>query len=70
MKKAPFKFDTLPNSFGVVLKYADKDEDGNIAMGFPAHFLINQKGEIELKTSGFAKTEMLDARINQLLSSK
>jgi len=54
----------------VVLKYADKDGDGNVAMGFPAHFLINQKGEIELKTSGFDKTEMLDSRISQLLASK
>lgn len=70
LKKTPFVFDILPNSFGVLLKYADKDGDGNIAMGFPAHFLINQKGEIELKTSGFDKTEMLDTRINQLLNSK
>ena len=70
LKKAPFKFDILPNSFGVLLKYADKDGDGNVAMGFPAHFLINQKGEIELKTSGFNKTETLDARINQLLNLK
>jgi len=70
LKKTPFKFDILPNSFGVVLKYADKDGDGNVAMGFPAHFLINQKGEIELKTGGFDKTELLDSRINQLLNSK
>ena len=70
LKKTSFKFDILPNSFGVVLKYADKDGDGNVAMGFPAHFLINQKGEIELKTSGFDKTEMLDSRISQLLASK
>lgn len=70
LKKNSFKFDILPNSFGVVLKYADKDGDGNVAMGFPAHYLINQKGEIELKTSGFDKTEMLAARIAQLLKSK
>jgi hypothetical protein len=54
----------------VVLKYADKDGDGNVAMGFPAHFLINQKGEIELKTSGFSKTKLLDAEINRLLVTK
>jgi len=70
LKKTSFKFDILPNSFGVVLKYADKDGDGNVAMGFPAHFLINQKGEIELKTSGFDKTETLGLRISQLLRSK
>ena len=70
LKKTPFKFSILPNSFGVLLKYADKDSEGNVAMGFPAHFLINQKGEIELKTSGFDKTEALAARINQLIDSK
>ena len=70
LKKTSFKFEIFPNSFDVVLKYAEKDRDGNIAMGFPAHFLIDQNGEIELKTSGFDKTEMLNARINQLLASK
>ena len=70
LKKTSFRFDILPNSFGVVLKYADKDGDGNVAMGFPAHFLINQKGEIELKTSGFDKTEILNSRISQLLNAK
>jgi peroxiredoxin len=70
VKKNPFNFHLLPNSFGVVLKYADRDNDGNIAMGFPAHFLINQNGEIELKTSGFDKTEQLNAEINRLLSLK
>jgi len=54
----------------MVLKYAQKDGDGNISMGFPSHFIINQEGKIELKTNGFDKTAMLDARINQLLLSK
>ena len=67
LKKKPFAFNVIPNSFDVVLKYADKDGDGKISMGFPAHFLVNQKGEIELKTNGFDKTETLDTRIGQLL---
>jgi len=70
LKKKPFAFNVIPNSFDVVLQYADKDGDGKISMGFPAHFLVNQKGEIELKTSGFDKTKLLDERINQLLSKK
>ena len=70
LKKKPFDFTILPNSFGVVLKYAEKVGNGNISLGFPTHFVINQKGEIELKTNGFDKTAMLDARINQLLLSK
>ena len=70
LKKWAFDFNIVPNSFGVVLKYADKTSDGSISMGFPAHFLINQKGEIELKTNGFDKTAVLDSKINQLLNAK
>lgn len=69
LKKTTFDFNIIPNSFGVVLKYADKDGDGNVSMGFPAHFLINQKGEIELKTNGFDKTDVLNLQIAQLLKS-
>ena len=70
VKKNPFNFQIIPNSFGILLKYAEKDRAGNIQMGYPAHFVINQNGEIELKTSGFDKTEKLDSEINRLLSSK
>lgn len=70
LKKRSFDFNILPNSFGVVLKYADKTGDGTVSMGFPAHFLINQKGEIELKTNGFDKTTQLESEINQLLQRK
>jgi peroxiredoxin len=70
LKRKPFNFDILPNSFGVVLKYAERDGAGNINMGFPAHFLLNQSGEIEMKTNGFDKTDVLNARINRLLAAK
>lgn len=70
LKKKPFNFNILPNSFGVVMKYADKQNDGSISMGFPAHFLINQRGEIDLKTNGFDKTAELDSHINQLLNTQ
>ena len=70
LKKNPFNFRITPNSFGVLLKYADKDGAGNINMGYPAHYLINQQGEIELKKSGWDKTASLDAQISRLLSSR
>lgn len=69
-KKNPFNFNLIPNSFGILLKYAEKDGQGNIMMGYPAHFVINKEGAIELKTSGFDKTEKLDSEINRLLASK
>lgn len=70
VKSKPFNFNILPNSFGVLLKYADRDGAGNINMGFPAHFLLNQEGEIVLKTNGFDKTELLNSQINRLLTAK
>ncbi|HMS42518.1 MAG TPA: TlpA disulfide reductase family protein [Pyrinomonadaceae bacterium] len=70
LKKNPFKFNILPNSMDLVLKYADRDGRGNLDMGFPAHFIINQTGNIELKTSGFDKTVQLNSTISRLLVSK
>jgi len=68
LKKKSFDFTIIPNSFGVVLKYAQKDNKGNISMGFPSHFVINQKGEIELKTNGFDKASAIESQIKRLLS--
>jgi peroxiredoxin len=70
VKKNPFSFDIIPNSFGILLKYAEKDGNGNISMGYPAHFVINKEGEIELKTDGFDKTDKLNSEINRLLSAR
>ncbi len=70
VKKKPFNFNLLPNSFGILLKYADKDGDGNVTMGYPAYYLINQKGEIDLKTNGSDKKEQIASEINRLLKTK
>jgi peroxiredoxin len=67
LKRNPFNFTILPNSFGVMLKYADKDRAGNINMGFPAHFLISRKGVITLRTDGWDKAANLDSQISRLL---
>jgi len=68
IKKNPFNFDILPNSFGVMLKYADMDKGGNINMGFPAYYLIDQKGAIRLKSSGWDKIAGIESQITKLLS--
>lgn len=70
LKKNPFNFNVLPNSFGVILKYADMDRTGNINIGFPAYFLIDRRGTIALKSSGWDKTAKLESQISQLLSSE
>lgn len=69
LRKNPFNFSIIPNSFGVVLKYADMDKNGNINMGFPAHFVINRKGSIAVRTDGWDKASNLDAQISRLLVS-
>ena len=70
LKKKPFKFTIIPNSLGVVLKYADRDSRGRLIMGYPAHYIVNQSGEVVLKTNGWDKTSKLDNTISKLLDSK
>jgi peroxiredoxin len=67
VKNRPFNFNLMPGSFGVLLKYADRDRTGNLNMGFPAYFVINQQGEIELKASGWDKTNAVTSKVNRLL---
>ncbi len=67
LRKRPFKFTIVPNSLGVLLKYADRDNRGNPNMGFPAYFIINELGELTYKSSGWDKTSKIDSEINKLL---
>jgi len=70
IKNTPFDFTILPNSFGVVLQYADRDRAGNIDMGFPAYFIVDQTGGIQMKASGWDKTASIDSQISKLLASR
>ncbi len=68
LDKKPFKFNIIQNSFGIFLKYADSDKAGNLKMGFPANFIINQAGEIVLKSDGFDQTDKIRTKIKALLA--
>src|SRR5947208_85394 len=68
LKSNEFDFNIVPNSFGAVLQYADRDNSGNIAMGFPAYYLIDQNGVVRFKSSGWDKTPNVDSQISRLLS--
>ena len=70
IQRHPFHFTILPNSFGVFLKYADRDRSGNLNMGFPAHFLLKRDGTIALRTEGWDKTPNLDSQISKLLAAE
>lgn len=68
LKKNPFHFNIVPNSFGVVLKYADMDATGRINMGFPSYFVIDKRGNIEHRADGWDKIASMEARISRLLA--
>ena len=70
LKKKTFKFTIIPNSLGVVLKYADRDSRGRLLMGYPAHYIVDQSGRVVLKTSGWDKTSKLDNTVSRLLDTK
>ncbi len=70
LRKNPFNFSILPNSFGVILKYADMDKSGNINIGFPAHYIVNRKGAIELRADGWDKTAKIESQISRMLASE
>ena len=42
----PFRFKSLPNSFGTMLRYADKDSSGVINMPYPSFYVIGRDGRI------------------------
>lgn len=69
LKDRPFEFNIIPNGFDVLLKYAKKDTDGTITMPYPTFFVVNQRGDVELKTEGVGKTSLMGGLIDSLLES-
>lgn len=67
LKKNPFNFTIVPDAFGMTMDYADKDNSGRFNMVFPAYYLIDQKGRIAMRGSGWDKTEALNSGIGKLL---
>lgn len=69
LKRKPFNYTIIPNSLGVIMKYAEKDAAGNFNIAYPSTFIINQNGEIDFKTYGWNKSKTIDSRIGNLLGS-
>ena len=67
LKKKTFKYTIVPNSLGVIMQYADKNPNGSFNIAYPTMFVINQKGEIELKANG-RKSQAIDATVSRLLA--
>ncbi|HRH42611.1 MAG TPA: TlpA disulfide reductase family protein [Pyrinomonadaceae bacterium] len=67
LQKRPFNFTIIPNSLGAMLKYADRDNQGNPNMGFPAYFIISPNGDLQYKSSGWDKINKIDSEVTRLL---
>ncbi len=66
VRRNPFQFEVLPNSFGLLLQYADRTKNGDLDMGFPSFFLIDQDGVVQYRGSGYGRIESLTAAIDRL----
>ncbi len=70
LRRNRFDFEILPDSFGLMLKYAERDRDGRLNFGFPTYFLIDRSGRLAFRSSGWDQTGPVAAQIQKLLSAK
>jgi peroxiredoxin len=70
LRRNPAKFEVLPNSFGLLLQYADRTKDGSIDMGFPSFFVIDQQGLVQYRASGYGRVENLSQAIDRLVAER
>jgi peroxiredoxin len=66
LRKNPFKFNVVADSFETVVDYADKTPQGSFNMPFPTFFLINKDGEIELKMQGAKGFEKISNELKRI----
>jgi peroxiredoxin len=64
----PFDFEIVPNSFGTLLQFADRDRSGNVNIGYPAFFVLDAAGRIQHRSSGFSKTSAVEATVSKLIA--
>lgn len=69
LKANKFDFRILPDSFGMLLKYADRDKDGNLDMGYPAFFIVDKTGKIGFRASGYDKVTQIAGSVDRLLNN-
>ncbi|MGB7068704.1 MAG: TlpA disulfide reductase family protein [Pyrinomonadaceae bacterium] len=70
LSRQPFNFNILTDSFGIVLRYADRDHRGYVNISFPAHYIVDQAGNIAMRTSGYARMSSIESNLSRLLSKQ
>lgn len=63
----PFDFSIVPDSFGTLLQFADRDRSGNVDMGYPSFFVIDADGKIQHRSSGVSKTAEIESAVSRLV---
>jgi peroxiredoxin len=69
MNRNPFRFQIVPDSFGTLLKYADRDRAGNINIGYPAYFVLDKDARVQHRSSGYDKLGALNSAVGRLVSN-
>jgi len=67
LKDNPFRFHIMPKSVAALLKYAERDKNGDIDVAYPAYYLVDQTGVIAYRANGFGKIDKLRSEIDRLL---
>lgn len=67
LQKNPQSAHVIPNGFGLLLAYADKDPAGNLNFGYPAFYVIDREGRLAYKGSGWDRVGPLSSTLNSLL---
>jgi peroxiredoxin len=68
IQRNPFGFEILPDSFGLLLKYANRDRHGNLGIGYPAYFVLDRSGRIQMSAMGWDNVGRVGDTIDKLLA--
>lgn len=63
----PFDFDILPNSSQMMIKYASRDASGRYRINYPAYFVIDRTGRVQMSAMGWNHVDKVNETIKQLL---
>jgi len=69
IRRNPFEFDILPNSSQMMIKYASRDASGRYRISYPAYFVIDRTGRVQMSAMGWNHVDKVDEAIKRLLGN-
>ena len=70
LRHQAFNFQILPDSFGLMLKFARPDAQGRVQIAYPDYYVIDRAGRLQYHDYGWDKTDSIGDAINRALSSR